>query len=183
MIREIAVTGAVFLVLLIYLIVEILWIRRQVEEIPLGICVTGTRGKSSVTRLIAAVLWDSGHRTLAKTTGSRPALIHPDGTEKEISRHGRPNILEAKKVLKTANDLNAQAVVLELMGIAPESVFVESVRMIKPHILVITNVRHDHMAQMGSSKDEIASCFASAIPEDGDVFVPPLRQFTIEHCL
>jgi poly-gamma-glutamate synthase PgsB/CapB len=170
-IRETVVTGAVFLVLLIYLLVEKLWFRRQIEKIPLRICVTGTRGKSSVTRLIAAVLRDSGYRVLAKTTGSRPALINPDGAEKEIVRLGRPTILEAKKVLKAAKGQNAQAVVLELMGILPESVYVESTRMLKPHICVITNVRHDHMAQMGSTKSAIASCFASAIPDDGMVFV------------
>lgn len=124
-----------------------------------------------MTRLIAAVLRDEGFRVLAKTTGSRPVMINPDGTEAEIIRHGRPSILEAKKILKVAKHQNAQAVVMELMGILPESIYVESVRMLKPHMLVITNVRHDHGAQMGTTKEAIASCFASAIPEDGVVFV------------
>jgi len=124
-----------------------------------------------VTRLIAAVLRDEGFRVLAKTTGSRPVMITPDGTEDEIIRHGRPSILEAKKIIKVAERQNAQAVVLELMGILPESIYVESVRMLKPHMLVISNVRHDHMDQMGTTKEAIASCFASGIPEDGVVFV------------
>jgi len=154
-----------------YLCVEKIRFRRQTKSILLRICVTGTRGKSSVTRLIASVLRESGYCALAKTTGSRPVVINPDGTEREILRQGRPSILEAKKILKTAKEQSVKAVVLELMGIFPESVYVESVRMLKPHILVITNVRHDHMAQMGSAKSAIASCFASAIPEDGVAFI------------
>ncbi|MFC2165726.1 poly-gamma-glutamate synthase PgsB [Acidobacteriota bacterium] len=180
---EIVVTCAVFLVFVIYLYVEKIWFRRQTESIPLRICVTGTRGKSSVTRLIATVLKDSGYSVLAKTTGSRPAMINPDGTEKEIIRHGRPTILEARKVLKVAKSQGVQTIVLELMGILPESVYVESVRMLKPHILVITNVRHDHMAQMGSTKQEIASCFASAIPKDCAVFVLKDELFPVYHAV
>ena len=165
------VTGAVFLIILIYLLVEKIRFGRRIEGVPLRICITGTRGKSSVTRLVAAVLRESNYSVLAKTTGSRPVLILPDGTEKEILRRGRPSILETKKVLKIARDQSVQATVLELMGIQPESVCVESARMLKPHICVITNVRHDHMAQMGSTREEIASCFAAAIPVDGTVFV------------
>jgi poly-gamma-glutamate synthase PgsB/CapB len=178
-ISEIVVTGIVFFASVIYLSVEKFRSRLQLRSIPLRICVTGTRGKSSVTRLIAAVLREAGYRTLAKTTGSRPVLIHADGSEKEIRRHGRPTILEGKKVLKIARDESAEAVVLELMGIAPETIFTESVRMIEPHILVITNVRLDHTAQIGSSKEEIASCFASAIPEDGNVFVLEDEMFPV----
>lgn len=170
-IRVLVITGSVIVIFLGLLLIEKLWFTNRTGSIALRICVTGTRGKSSVTRLIAVVLRETGHNVLAKTTGSKPVLIYSDGTEKEIIRHGRPSILETRKVLKEAESQNAKAIVLEMMGILPESVFVESVRMIKPHILVITNVRHDHMAQMGSTKEEIASCFASAIPEDGDVFV------------
>ncbi|MCK7480234.1 MAG: hypothetical protein M0C28_25450 [Candidatus Moduliflexus flocculans] len=72
------------------------------EPVPLRIGVTGTRGKSSVTRLIAAALRGSGRRTLAKTTGSRPMLILPDGTEREIPRPGPATILEQKRLLRIA---------------------------------------------------------------------------------
>lgn len=165
------ITGSVLVIILVCLLIEGTWIARRTGSISLRICVTGTRGKSSVTRLIAAALRESGYCVLAKTTGSRPVLINSDGSESDFIRHGGPSILETKKLLKKARERNVKAVVVELMGIMPESIFVESVRMLKPHILVITNVRHDHMSQMGSIKEEIASCFASAIPENGDVFI------------
>lgn len=138
---------------------------------------TGIRGKSSVTRLIAASLRESGYHVLAKTTGSKPVLILPDGKEKEIVRRGSPSILEGKKILKRGAELQAQAIVLELMSIHPEASFAESVQMISPQILVITNVRPDHLAQMGSSKEEIARSLATSIPEKSTVFIPQVEFF------
>ncbi len=149
------------------------------RSIPLRICVTGTRGKSSVTRLIAASLREAGFAVLARTTGSKPVIIFPDGEEKEIKRRGSPSILEGKKILRKGAEHQAQALVLELMSIHPECGYYESVQMFKPHILVITNVRFDHLAQMGNSKEDIARCFASSIPENGTVFVPQGEFFPV----
>lgn len=135
------------------------------------ICVTGTRGKSSVTRLIASCLRESGLRVIARTTGSRPVIILPDGEEKEIQRRGLPSILEGKKLLELGAELKAQALVAELMSIRPESGHVESAQIFSPRILVITNVRLDHLAQMGPSRQDIARCFTASFPERGTVFV------------
>ena len=55
--------------------------RRRLEQIPTRIHVNGTRGKSSVARLIAAGLRESGLRTCCKTTGTLPQMILPDGSE------------------------------------------------------------------------------------------------------
>ncbi|GAG33430.1 unnamed protein product, partial [marine sediment metagenome] len=103
----------------------------------------------------------------------------PGGEEKEIVRKGPPTILEGKRILKASSKQGANVVVLELMSIQPESLFVESVQMIKPHILVITNVRADHLAQMGPSKDEIAGVFSSSISKNCTVFVPEEEFFPV----
>ncbi len=155
-----------------YLIAERSKITRKVREIPLRICVTGTRGKSSVTRLIASCLRESGRSVLAKTTGSKPCLIHPDGKEIEIERRGSPSILEGKRVLDIAVRSKVHALVMEMMSIHPECLYSEASQMIKPHVLVITNIREDHLAEMGPGKDDIARSFASAIPKRSTVFVP-----------
>jgi len=116
---------------------------------------------------------------LAKTTGSKPVVIFPDGEEKEIRRRGSPSILEGKMVLRKGAELQAQALVSELMSIHPENGYYESVQMFKPHILVITNARLDHLAQMGTSKEDIACSLASSIPENGTVFVPQEEFFSV----
>ncbi len=151
---------------------ERLSIIKQVQSVPLRICVTGTRGKSSTARLIAACLREAGFTVLARTTGSKPVIIFPDGKEREIHRRGSPSILEGKRLLKLGAELKVNALVSELMSIHPECSYVESVQMFDPHILVIANVRLDHLAQMGSTRQDIARCFASSFPENGTVFVP-----------
>ncbi len=178
-IRELIVTGLFAVLLVIYFFAERFILNKDVQRIPLRICVTGTRGKSSVTRLIAASLREAGFAVLARTTGSKPVIIFPDGEEKEIKRRGSPSILEGKKILRKGAEHQAQALVLELMSIHPECSYYESVQMFKPHILVITNVRLDHLAQMGTSKENIARCFASSIPENGTVFVPQGEFFPV----
>jgi poly-gamma-glutamate synthase PgsB/CapB len=142
------------------------------RSVPLRIGISGTRGKSSVTRLIAAILREAGFQVLAKTTGSKPVLIFPDSEEKEIRRRGAPSIVEGEKILSVASKLKAQALVSELMSISPECGFVESCQMLKPQILVITNVRLDHLAQMGSSRESVARSLASSIPQNATVFIP-----------
>ena len=157
---------------MIYLIAERSKITKHTKKIPLRICVTGTRGKSSVTRFIAGCLREAGMSVLAKTTGSKPCLIFPDGEEKDIERLGNPSILEGKKVLRLAAKSKFHAVVMEMMSIRTESHYSEAIHMIKPHIMVITNIREDHLTEMGPRKEDIARCFASAIPKRSAVFVP-----------
>src|SRR3954471_10732401 len=55
--------------------------RVHMRGVPVRIHVGGTRGKSTTTRLIATGLRAGGVRVLAKTTGSEPRLILPDGSE------------------------------------------------------------------------------------------------------
>jgi gamma-polyglutamate synthase len=135
------------------------------------IAVTGTRGKSTVTRMIAAALRAAGFSVLAKTTGSKAVLISPDGREEEIVRRGNPTILEQKRLIRGAAGLGVRAVVAELMSIQPACLAVESGRILKPMSLVITNVRLDHREEMGQTKPEIAHSLAAAIRPGMTVFI------------
>ena len=72
----------------------------DLEKIPIRIHVNGSRGKSSVTRLIAAGLRHGGFRTMAKTTGSSPRIIDTNGTDREIQRLRSASIGEQVKLLR-----------------------------------------------------------------------------------
>jgi poly-gamma-glutamate synthase PgsB/CapB len=134
--------------------------------------VTGTRGKSGVTRLIAAGLRASGARVLAKTTGSRPVLIFPDGSEREIIRSGPASVREQVRLVGLAAAAGADTLVAEMMSIGGEFLAAESRRILRPRTLAVTNVRLDHLDEMGREKDAIARTLASAVPDGADIFIP-----------
>ena len=134
--------------------------------------VTGTRGKSGVTRLVAAGLRESGVRVLAKTTGSKPVLIFPDGSEREIPRAGPASIREQVRLVRLAAAAGADILVSEMMSVGAECLAAESRRILRPGTLALTNVRLDHLDEMGRHKDDIARSLASAFPECADIFIP-----------
>lgn len=161
------VTAALFLFYLAALALEAEGVRRDRGSVPLRIGVTGTRGKSSVVRLIAAALRGSGRRVLAKTTGSRPRLILPDGSERDFPRFGPPSILEQKLLLRAARAEGADALVAEIMSVRPECQAVESSGILGIGVCVVTNARVDHEAEQGASRSEVARALARSVPRGG----------------
>ncbi len=155
-----------------YLALERIRLDHHRKAIPLTIAVTGTRGKSSVTRMLAAVLRESGRRVLAKTTGSEAVLILPDGSERGIRRRGRPSIIEQKHVLRLGAQLGVDAAVVEIMSIHPENHLVETRRLLKPDLVLVTNFRVDHTAAMGETRDAVAAVLALDVPPGASAFVP-----------
>jgi len=136
------------------------------------VAVGGVRGKSSVTRLIAAALREAGIKTLARTTGSKPVIIFPDGQEEEIQRLGLPSILEGKKILNLAWKTKAQALVVELMAINPECLEAEVRKIFKPQLLILTNFRPDHLEELGRSREEVARNLLRAVSKDSTLLLP-----------
>jgi folylpolyglutamate synthase/dihydropteroate synthase len=60
----------------------------KLNNVKIRIHVNGTRGKSSVSRLIAGAFREAGYKTLCKTTGTFASIIFPDGHEELINRKG-----------------------------------------------------------------------------------------------
>lgn len=139
---------------------------------PRRVAVAGTRGKSGVTRLIAAGLRASGARVLAKTTGSKPLLILPDGTEREISRSGPASAREQVRLGALAAAAGADTLVAEMMSIGGDALAAESRAILRPRVLAVTNVRLDHLEAMGRDRSAIARTMAEAVPDRAEVFVP-----------
>jgi gamma-polyglutamate synthase len=165
--------------ILIYLCAEKIRHERRLKRIPLRIHVNGTRGKSNVTRLIAAALRRSGIRTLAKTTGTVPRLILPDGSEETIRRRSPANILEQMKIVKRADQLNAEALVVECMALDPALQWISEAAMIRSTVGVITNVRPDHFEVMGGCLDDVAEALSQSIPAGGILVTGDRRYYPL----
>src|SRR6266853_1258865 len=145
--------------------------RRNLRAIPVRIHVGGTRGKSTTTRLIAAGLRAGGLRVVAKTTGTEPRLIRTDGSETAWPRRGPPSVREQTRFFAKAVRLRADAAVVECMAIRPEMVFASEHHLIRATTAVITNVRADHLEDIGEYPDAAADAVRWAVPVNGRLFV------------
>ena len=155
------------IVFLIYGIIEQISHQKRVNSIPIRIHVNGTRGKSTTTRLITAGLREAGFKVLAKTTGTLPRLILENGTEIPIKRRGNANINEQLKIFVEAVKRKANVLVLECMAVSPELQWVSEHKMVKSTIGVITNVREDHLEDIGPGLNNMAESLKLTIPQNG----------------
>ena len=152
---------------------------RHVVRIPIRIHVNGTRGKSSVTRLIAGGLRAGGLRTFAKTTGTMARIVWPDGRETDVFRVGSPNIIEQTRIVRWAAECEAKAMVIECMAVTPELQPLAELRLIKSTVGVITNVRADHLDLMGPTVDDAARVLAQTAPVRGHLFTAERERLPI----
>ncbi len=154
------------IILIVYGLIEYKRHQKQIYSIPIRIHVNGTRGKSSVTRLIGAGLRAGGIKTITKVTGTYPRLILQNGEEATIFRKEKANILEQLNIIKYAVGTKAEALVIECMALQPIYQKITEHKMIHATISVITNVRLDHTDVMGPDLDDIANALSNTIPKN-----------------
>lgn len=136
---------------------------RALNKIDLRILVNGTRGKTSVTRLIAASLNAYGIRTYAKTTGSEARWVLPDGSEIDFRKGKPPTVLEQRSFLRMARKNGAQAIVVECMALNRKNQWLMANVLIRQHYTIITNAYVDHLEEIGWTKEETISTLALSI--------------------
>ena len=155
----------------------------RLESIPVRILVNGIRGKSSITRLIAGALRGGGLRVVAKTTGTAARLIAPDGSEEPVERaFGLANVIEQVAIVRRAVRRRPDALVIECMAVDPALQEVNQRKLIRSTIGVISNVREDHLAEMGPTLDDVARSLARSLPERGMcVTAEATRLHVLEH--
>ena len=166
-----------FLAYLGFLIYEKKRAVRERKSFKYVIHINGIRGKSTVSRLIEAGLRAGGYKTFAKITGTSPRVINASGEEKEIYRKGKANIKEQIETIHWAYKEKAEILILECMAVKPEFQHICETEIIHSDIGVITNVREDHLDEMGETLDEIAASLSNTIPEKGAIFTGDEKYF------
>ena len=149
--------------------------QRAIGAIPHRIHVNGTRGKSSVTRLIGAGLRAGGVSAVTKVTGTFPRLILEDGSEVPVHRKATASILEQLDIVDFAARRGAEALVLECMALEPQYQRITEEQMVHATLSVLTNVRLDHTDVMGRTIEEIGASMANTIPRGGTVITAELE--------
>lgn len=153
--------------------------RKFLSRIPVRIHVNGTRGKSGVTRLIAAGLRAGGLRTCAKTTGTNARIILPDGSEHPVFRPGRANVIEQKRIVRAAVATRAEALVLECMALQPELQRLSESKLVQSTHGVITNIRADHLDVMGPTVEDVARALCGTVPRRAKLFTAERERLDI----
>ncbi len=167
---DLAVMGGLFGVLAGLGLLEDRRHRRNLRRIPKRIHVNGTRGKSSVCRLIGAGLRAGGTVTCTKTTGTLARMIFPDGAEAPVFRPAKPNVAEQIRIVRTAAEAGAEALVIECMALQPALQWLSEWRFVQATHGVITNARPDHLDVMGPSEVNVAQALAGMIPRGQKLF-------------
>jgi len=138
--------------------------QKNVNSIGIRVHVNGTRGKSSVTRLIAAGLRAGGYDTFAKATGTLPRIIDNRGLEVPIIRPHGANIIEQVKIFRYVARRHPQAIVIECMAVQPAYQWICEHRLVRSTVGVITNARPDHIKEMGPTVLDVTRSLCNTLP-------------------
>jgi poly-gamma-glutamate synthase PgsB/CapB len=160
-------------IVLVLLVAERALHGRSRRAIPHRIHVNGIRGKSSVTRLIAAGLRGGGMRTWAKVTGTLPNIIDADGREIPIARMNGGSLSEQRTIFALAARERVDALVIECMAVQAKYQEVAEDAFVQSTIGVITNVRADHLEVYGDRFEGVAEALANTVPYRGVLFTTP----------
>jgi poly-gamma-glutamate synthase PgsB/CapB len=167
---EVAATAFLWLTLVAYFLVEYLLHRRLLRGIPVRVHVNGTRGKTSVARLIAAGLRAGNKSVFAKTSGTLASVTDDKGKEFPVFRFSQPNIIEQMRVMRRVAKMAPEVVVFECMALQPRFQSLTETHMIRSTHGVITNARRDHLDVMGPTGRHVAIALAGSTPVQGQLF-------------
>ncbi|MBQ0071514.1 MAG: hypothetical protein KBS81_06630 [Spirochaetales bacterium] len=164
-------TILLFVVLLILFLWENYQHQKNLKKVPVRILVNGTRGKTTVARLVCASLNAKGIRTLGRTTGSEAEIIYPDGHVEPFVRKRKATILEMKAIFRLANKEQVDALVIECMALTPENQRTMGRNLVRPTHVLITNSYIDHVAEMGPSLEETIYALSQSVGKDSKLYV------------
>ena len=165
------------LLYIFYLLFEKINLDKNRKNLKYIIHINGIRGKSTVSRLIDAGLRAGGYKVFTKTTGTSPRIIDADAKEFEINRQGKANIREQIKAINWASKEKAEILILECMAVKPELQYICENKILNSNIAAITNVRKDHLDEMGDNLDKIAESLSNTIPKKAIFFTTDQNYF------
>ncbi|MDX1571414.1 MAG: poly-gamma-glutamate synthase PgsB, partial [Xanthomonadales bacterium] len=171
----ISVIAGLWVLLVVLAVLETLFHNRVLKQIPIRIHVNGTRGKTSVARLIAAGLRAGDKRVCTKTTGSFAALTTPEGLDFPIHRPAQPNIIEQMRMLWRMRVFEPEIAVIECMALQPAYQDLTERLMVRSTHGVITNARADHLDVMGPTARDVALALAGSTPFGKRLFTAERR--------
>ena len=158
------------LVLFVFLImlgsIENFFHLRNLRKIKYRILINGTRGKTTVSKIIIQALNNHGIRTIGRTTGSEACIINPDGSIKNFVRKKGARITEIIPFVRLCKKESVDCLVVECMALTPENQKIFSSKLVKPTHVVITNSYIDHICEIGEDKKTTMWALSNSVSKD-----------------
>lgn len=133
------------------------------------VLVTGSRGKSSIVRMLHAAMSEAGLQAWARITGVVPRELGP-GAVRTIARSSGAHVEEMRWWLRRL-PRSAQAVILENSAISPDLQGLAGL-WLRPDVTVFSNAVPDHQEAWGPSRESAAKVLVAGIPRGGKVILP-----------
>ena len=138
--------------------------RSLVSFAKIRILVTGSRGKSSLVRLILAGLLANGINARGRITGVLPRDLSYSG-ERVILRNAPGHVEEMRWWLSNISR-ETEAIVMENSAVDPQLQLLAA-QWLHPTCTVWSNAREDHQEVWGRGKEAAVRALLEGIPDDG----------------
>lgn len=134
----------------------------------------GTRGKSGVERLKAALFESLGHSILSKSTGCEAMFLHAPffGRTQEMflfRSYDKATIWEHHSLMLMAAEMKSSIFLWECMGLTPSYVEILQEKWSQDDFSTITNTYPDHEDIQGPAGYDIPRVMTCFIPKSGTV--------------
>ncbi len=133
------------------------------------VLVTGSRGKSSIVRMLHAAFEAAGLAAYSRITGVAPRTLVRSEI-RPISRSAGAHVGEMRWWLRQL-PADARAIVLENSAISPDLQALAG-RWLQPHITVLSNTLPDHQEAWGPTSTGAAEVLVAGVPKTGLVILP-----------
>ncbi len=130
--------------------------------VPNRISISGTRGKTSLAFLVYSEIVDKNIGVLCKITGTLPLMFINKSTIL-MRRKGPAKLYEN---LIPANIRKLDYCIMENQGISVYTMKVFHEIFLRPQTVVFTNIRLDHVENLGRTREKIARSLSSTITRD-----------------
>ena len=146
-------------------------LRQARQSLPLVIGGWGTRGKSGVERLKAALFNALGYNVMSKTTGCEAMFLHAPayGQLRELflfRPYEKASIWEQAGLTRLAEQLNTDVFLWECMGLNPDFITILQRQWMQDDVSTITNTYPDHEDLQGPAGADIPKVMTRFIPDN-----------------
>lgn len=140
------------------------------KDYPIKIMVTGSRGKSSLVRLVHSALLANGIKAYGRITGVLPRELTPYG-EVQILRSSGGHVEEMKWWFSSIPE-DVQAVVMENSAVSPDLQSF-ALKWFSPGVTLLSNIHPDHQEAWGPYEIDAALALSGGIGPGAKVILGP----------